>query len=113
MDRSELHTFGGLAAATTLYAIVLQRYKKLIEPDLTIAEVIVGTLICLAAARIRAKRGDGSGTDYERAVRLAFVWGGLPIVGWQIWVMRERYRTALAEAIEGLKHHAYPDETMA
>jgi hypothetical protein len=113
MDRSELHTYGGLAATTTLYAILLQRYKRLIEPDLTIAEIIIGTLICLTAARIRARHGDGSGSDYERAVRMAFVWGGLPIVGWQIWEMRERYRAALADALEGLKRHADTTEIMA
>lgn len=88
--------YPALALTTTLYAIALDHNKQYappdrkIEPDWTLIEVIIGSLICLVAAAIRARLGPADRRTTERAVWLAFLIGGTPIGAWQLWRGHQR-----------------------
>ena len=88
----------GLMVVTTAYALWLDQHKEH-EPDWTWVEVMVGTAICLAAARLRTRAGGGGDwRTHERSVVRAFVLGGLPIIAGEVsqtlrrWAERDRYR---------------------
>lgn len=95
---SDIAIYGGLALTTSVYAIVLERYKKQIEPDWTWAEVVLGTMLCLSAAELRIHRQElPTAIEYRRAVWMCFVIGGAPIVLWQFWQMSQRYHRVIKE----------------
>lgn len=80
-----LQIYGALFVATTLYAVVLARFKHFWEPDLTWLEVVIGVAICLFAP-YADQRTNGPLTSeiYEQRVWLAFLMGGMPIVLWRV-----------------------------
>lgn len=99
--RDDILVYGGLSVVTTAYAVVLEREakKRKWEPDFTWTEVAVGNALCLAAAAIRERLAPGDGRQYERRVFRAFVWGGLPIIVWQLWQMQRRYRDTITASL--------------
>lgn len=96
--RIDLRIYGGLAFATTAYAVVLERYKWRIEPDWAWAEVVIGALMCLSAAELRMRyERNPTAEGYRRAVWAGFAVGGTPIILWQFWQMSQRYHRAISE----------------
>jgi glucose dehydrogenase len=74
-----------LFAATTLYAVVLSRFKHFWEPDLTWLEVVIGVAICLIAPYVdQRQNGPLTSELYEWRVWQCFLVGGLPIVLWRV-----------------------------
>lgn len=83
-----------LVLGTTLYAILLERFKHLWEPDLTWLEVAIGTALCLLVPFGLARSAPADWATYELRTWSAFVVGGLPIVAWQLFRMiRSRLQT--------------------
>lgn len=98
--------YGLLMVVTSIYAVVLDRYKELLEPDGTWIEVVIGTTICLAFAAWRGREVGGDWRDYETGVWLAFIFGGLPVVVWQVGRMLWRYRNIVRYARRMSHEHA-------
>jgi hypothetical protein len=74
-----------LFIATALYAAILSWKKHLWEPDLTWLEVVIGVAICLIAPYLdQRQNGPLTSEVYEQRVWLAFIVGGIPIVGWRV-----------------------------
>ena len=83
-----------LLCVTTLYAVLLERYKHLWEPDLTWLEVAIGTALCLVIPWLLARTAPGNWQLYEARTWQAFIVGGAPIVIWQLFRMtRSRLQT--------------------
>lgn len=82
----DLDIHAALFVACALYAAILERYKRHLEPNYTWLEVAIGNGLVLGAGLWRATRhADWSGVDAVLAVMLAFVVGGAPVILWQIW----------------------------
>lgn len=76
-----------LIVTTTIYALILEWFKHLWEPELTALEVIIGVAICLAAPYAdRLLNGPYTAEVYEQRVWWAFIVGCIPIVAW--WIGR-------------------------
>jgi predicted tellurium resistance membrane protein TerC len=70
---------------TTLYAVLLEWLNRRLKLDLAWLEVIIGVSLVLLAAGIQARTAPPADwRAYERMVVWAFVWGGAPIVLWQV-----------------------------
>ncbi len=94
---ADLLVYPLLAVATSLYAVVLDKLKPLIEPNWTWAEVVAGCWMCITAARIRARLGPNTREGAERAIHRSFVVGGIPIIVWQL--LRMLYREVRARRV--------------
>lgn len=71
-----------LFLATTLYAVILDRYGR---RWYTWAQVVAGVALVLAAPFTMRQFGMiTSAADYETAVWNAFLVGGGPIIAWQV-----------------------------
>ena len=82
---STLAIYGYLFIAAALYAVLLAKFRKLWEPDLTWLEVVAGTALCLLAPYLDQRyNGPLTSELYEQRVWMAFLIGGLPIVAWQL-----------------------------
>jgi hypothetical protein len=85
-----------LAVVVMIYAAVLDRLHKRYEeitPDYTWIEVVIGTVLCLAAAALYVRTIPApTWHDYERAVWLAFGVGGIVIITWQVALAIARHQ---------------------
>lgn len=82
----DLDIHAALFVACALYAAILERYKKHLEPNYTWLEVAIGVSLVLGASFWRASRhAPWNGVDGVLAVMLGMVVGGAPIILWQIW----------------------------
>lgn len=89
----EVSVYLVLLATTTLYAFLLAKIKHILEPDLTILEVIVGVALCLAAPFVAARLADvPTWQAYEALTWRAFVVGGIPIAIWQFSRLARTWR---------------------
>lgn len=74
----------GLFLACCVYTVALVLWRHLLEPDLTILEVVIGTALCLAAPFLDARfNGPYAWDVYEARVWWAFGVGVIPIGIWQ------------------------------
>ena len=99
-----------LILLSTLYAIVLQRHERAIEPDLTAVEVVIGVALTLAFVwfNLVIQPDQSSHAVFWRTVG-AFITSGTPIIVWQIWQAFHR-RT---EVIQYLKRRTTHGERTA
>lgn len=112
----EFLIYGLLALATSAYAIVLERVKPFIEPDLNWLEVAIGFAICMASPMAIARVVPGMTWEiYESRVWIAFIVGGFPIVIWQFYRGRRVATDTRIEAQRLLqkKNHADTTDTLA
>jgi hypothetical protein len=93
-----------LISATTVYAALLARFRRLWEPDLTWLEVVIGVTLCLTAPYLDQRyNGPLTSELYERRVWMGFLIGGLPIVAWQLG-QSVRARLLAERRIRGKPH---------
>jgi drug/metabolite transporter (DMT)-like permease len=78
-------------AATTAFAIILNKLDRKYEPDWTWLVVMIGVIISAAPSMILARR-DPTTTweDYERRALAGFCTSGLIIIAWQLFQYAER-----------------------
>lgn len=98
----------GLFVASCLYTVMLVLWRHLLEPDLTILEVIFSVTLCLSAPYLDARaNGPLTWETYEWRVWSAFMVGCIPIAIWQ--VAKFIHARIRVEARIGRERTAYDD----
>lgn len=97
------HIYVTVFIADVLYTVLLVFWRHLLEPDLTILEVIFGTVLCLAPAALDQRiNGPLTSEVYEWRVWLGFLIGVIPIGIWQI-TQSIQARLDIERGIRGLR----------
>lgn len=107
---STLAIFAALFAVKALYAYILEKRLRQLEPDYTWWLVFIGVGICVVAAGIdRRLNGPLTADQTELRIVIAMLWGGIPIGIWQAWKKHDAWRRVFQRIFEGTITHG--DET--